>query len=45
MRLQKGDIVKHFKYETLSDEARAAGVYNNNGPYFTRLGYPGLFFL
>lgn len=27
MRLQKGDIVKHFKYETLSDEARAAGVY------------------
>lgn len=27
MRLQKGDIVKYFKYETLSDEARASGVY------------------
>ena len=27
MRLQKGSIVKHFKYETLSDEAKEAGVY------------------
>ena len=27
MRLQKRSIVKYFKYETLTDEAKAAGVY------------------
>ena len=26
-RLKKGDIVKHFKYETLSDEQKAQNIY------------------